>query len=130
MRVLFKVFGFLDIICLLLLGMQIWLILTSNNGLSSLINRIDVPFKVLTFILIAISCIGLLRFQKWGIMAYYAQFPLRLWLFIYSIGFITLLPEFFGFYEDFWFDWLLGMCVFFEFSRLYFIIQTHRTMFR
>ena len=125
-----KLFSFLDFVCLVFLGMQLWLIFSDSFNFSNSQAILYSSARVITFILICISWVGLFKNKVWGFKAYYAQFPFRLFLFIYSIGFITLLPEAFGSYEPFWYDWLLGFCVFFEFLRLYLTVQHHRLYHR
>lgn len=124
--VLLKCFSFLDFICLVFLGMQLWLVLERASGYGDVSDFIYPISKMLTFLFIAVSWIGLFFGKIWGIIAYYIQFPFRIALFIYSIGFVTLLPEAFGSYEQHWYEWLLGSCVFFEFLRLYLTVQYHR----
>lgn len=125
--ILLKTFSFLDFVCLFFLSMQLWIIFTGAIGFVDAKTSLTTVGKVFSFVLIGISWIGLFKNKSWGIKAYYFQFPLRLILFIYSVGFITLLPEAFGSYEPFWYDWLLGFCVFFEFLRLYLTVQHHRS---
>lgn len=130
MRNLFKFFSVLDAICLLFLAMQFQFYYKSDYTFISLISEPRIVGQFLTFILISLSCIGQSKMKKIGHIAYYIQFPARLILFIYSIGFVTLFPEALGYFEDFWFDFLLGVCVLFEFLRLYFTIRYHKLVFQ
>lgn len=127
MRLTLRSFALLDVLSLVFLGMQLWQIATHYQEVS---NQLSEKTKAMLmfpmFILIIIGAIGLFLIKKFGFILYYIQFPFRLYLWIFSIGFITLLPEAFGFYEDKWFDTLLKFCFVFECIRLYLTIRIHR----
>jgi len=80
------------------------------------------------FALLFVSAIGLMLFKKNGFIAYYIQFPVRLLIWVFSIGFITLIPELLNL-KDVWFNIFFKICFIAEFFRLYFTIQIHRKVF-
>jgi hypothetical protein len=67
---------------------------------------------------------------KYGFISYYVQFPFRLYLWVFSLGFITLFPEALENYDDKWFPILLKVCFVGEFIRLYLTIRTQLTLLR
>lgn len=75
------------------------------------------------FLLLAAGVVGLWFFKKMGFIIYYIQFPFRLYLWVFTIGFIALLPEAFGRFEDYWFNLTLKICIVAEFIRLYLTIK-------
>ena len=126
MRLTLRSFALLDVLSLVFLGMQVWQIATHYQELTNkLSEKIQAILMFPMFILILAGAIGLFFVKRFGFILYYIQFPFRLYLWIFSIGFITLLPEAFGFYEDKWFDTLLKFCFMAEFIRLYLTIRIH-----
>ena len=75
------------------------------------------------FILVLIGAIGLFLLKKFGFILYYIQFPFRLYLWVFTLGFITLMPAALSVYDDKWFDPLLKICFMAEFIRLYLTIK-------
>ncbi|WP_029282419.1 hypothetical protein [Pedobacter sp. R20-19] len=121
-----RFFAILDIISIILLAKQFWGIITHINEIpDQLVSQLKVWLTLFLFVLLFVSAIGLLLFRKFGFIAYYVQFPFRLIIWIFSIGFITYLPELLNLSEV-WFNILFRVCFIAEFFRLYFTIQTHR----
>jgi hypothetical protein len=130
MRTLLKIFALLDVISIVFMAPQIWAALVHYNEIpDQLLSILKVVFTLLIFLSLFITVIGLFRFKKYGLIAYYLQFPLRLVLWVFSIGFITFLPELFH-QGDQWFSALFRICMVAEFFRCYYTIQAHRTYFR
>lgn len=125
MRHFFRALVYLDTIALLLMSMQLWNISHNFNKLTKTSEQVNAVGLFVMFILILISAIGLFRLKKFGFVLYYIQFPFRLYLWVFTLGFITLLPEAFSFYDDKWFDILLKVCFVGEFIRLYLTIRGH-----
>lgn len=126
MRVTTKLFALLDIISILLLSKQFWGIITHLNEIpDQLLSQVRVILTLPLFVSLFISAIGLFLFKKFGFITYYIQFPFRLIVWVFSIGFITFLPEVLNLGEK-WFDILFKVCFIAEFFRLYFTIQIHR----
>lgn len=129
MRYLIRCFALLDIISLVFLGMQLFNILTSDNASQMLLSeKVQQIAMFPMFLLILIGAIGQLLLKKFGLILYYIQFPFRLYLWIFTLGFITLLPEAFDYHEDNYFDLLLKMCFVGETIRLYLTIMAHRKL--
>ena len=128
MRFTLRSFVFLDLISLLLIGWQIWAILTSNfpeQRSQEVRHMLMFPM----FILVLIAAIGLLLERKFGFILYYIQFPFRLYLWVFSIGFITLIPEALAIFNDSLFDVLFKACFVAEVIRLYLTIRIHTRMY-
>lgn len=124
MRLLLRLFVFLDLISMVFMAMQLWQIAHHFNELP---NQLSVKVESLLmfpmFLLILGGVVGLYKGKKFGFILYYIQFPFRLYLWVFSVGFITLLPEALSYYEDKWFDILLKVCMTAEFMRLYLTIR-------
>ena len=126
MRTDTKFFALLDIISILLLAKQFWAIITHINEIpDQLLSQIRVVLTLPMFLSLFLSAIGLFLFKKIGFITYFIQFPFRLIVWIFSIGFITFLPEILNLGER-WFDILFKICFIAEFFRLYFTIQIYR----
>ena len=69
-------------------------------------------------------CNRLILCKKFGFILYYIQFPFRLYLWVFTLGFITWLPELLEIYDDIWPNILLKVCFVGEFIRLYLTIRT------
>lgn len=125
MRYTLRSFVLLDIISLFFLGMQIWVIASSEfpEQLSQKVHHI-LMFPM--FILVVMAAIGLFLEKKFGFILYYIQFPFRLYLWVFSIGFITLIPEALLIFNDALFDILFKACFVAEVIRLYLTIRIHR----
>lgn len=123
MRILLRSFAFLDFIALFLMGMQLWVIWHRFNEIAKLSEKISSVLMFPMFLLLAAGAVGLWFFKKMGFIIYYIQFPFRLYLWVFTIGFIALLPEAFGRFEDYWFNLTLKICIVAEFIRLYLTIK-------
>lgn len=127
MRFILRSFVILDVILLILLGMQLWV--TSTHPLSDkLSEKVQAILMFPMFMTMLIGTIGLYGKKKWGFVLYYIQFPFRLYLFIFSLSFITLIPEAFAIYDDTLSDILFKACFVAEFIRLYLTIMLHRKL--
>lgn len=130
MRLLLKIFAFLDIVSIVFMAPQIWSVLFHSEVMP--VNALYIAkliFTVLIFISLFISAIGQFRMKKYGLITYYAQFPFRLVLWVFSIGFITLLPELLN-QGDRWFGILFRICIIAEFFRCYYTAKVHRAYFK
>lgn len=124
-----RFFAILDFISIILLAKQFWGIVTHINEIpDQVVSQVKVWLTLFLFVLLFVSSIGLLMFRKFGFVAYYVQFPFRLIVWIFSIGFITYLPELLNLSEA-WFNILFRVCFIAEFFRLYFTIQIQRKVF-
>lgn len=132
MRNTSRFFGLLDVISIVLLARQFWNVITHLNEIpDQLLSQIKVALLIPLFLSLFVSVIGLLRYKRFGFITYYVQFPLRLIVWVFSIGFLTYLPELFNInLVDKWFYILLKTCFVVEFFRLYFTIQIHRDHLR
>jgi len=127
MRLTLRSFAVLDVLSLLFLGAQVWEMAMHYHELpNQLSERIQALLMFPMFILVVTGAIGLFLIKKFGFILYYIQFPFRLYLYVFSLGFITLLPEALSIYEDKWFDALLKVCFMAEFIRLYLTIKIQR----
>lgn len=120
-------FVFLDIVSLVFLSMQLWDVATHLGTFDTVYfaDHINQGLMFPMFWLILIGTYGLFFQKKFGYILYYIQFPFRLFLWIFSLGFITLLPEAFSYYGDSWFGPLLKVCFVAELMRLYITIRAH-----
>lgn len=125
MRLFFRILVFLDFIALCLMATQLWSISQHLNQLVRLSEQVNAVGMMLMFILILVGSMGLFQKKKYGFILYYIQFPFRLYLWIFTIGFITVLPEAFAIYDEKWFDVLLKICFVGEFIRLYLTVKGH-----
>ena len=130
MRLALRIFAVLDAISAVFLGLQVWQILSNIAEIpNDTLSKVKAVAMVFIFLLLFVSMYGLFAIKKRGFIAYYVQFPFRLMLWVFSLGFITLLPEAFSYYGDGWFEVLFRICIIAEFFRLYFTIQFHRKLF-
>ncbi|SDH22840.1 hypothetical protein SAMN05421827_119101 [Pedobacter terrae] len=124
-----RFFALLDLISIVLLSKQFWQILTHLNEIpDQILSQAKVVLLLPLFVSLFISAAGLILNKKFGFVAYYIQFPFRLVVWVFSIGFITFLPEMLNLAER-WFDILFRICFIAEFFRLYFTIKIHRSVF-
>lgn len=124
MRFLLRSFVFLDAVSAVFMAMQLWQIAQHYNELTKPSEKLAAVFMFPMFVLVIVGAIGLFLGKKYGFVLYYVQFPLRLFLWVFTLGFITLLPEAFSQFGDEWFPILLKVCIVFEFLRLYFTVRT------
>jgi hypothetical protein len=127
MRLTFKFFALLDLISIFFLAEQVWTILTYLHDVKTdTFSLVKVGLTILMFLSLFLTTAGLYGFKKYGLITYYIQFPFRLFLLVFSIGFITLLPEIFNLGDQF-FSWLFRICVMAEFFRLYYSILAYKS---
>jgi hypothetical protein len=127
MRLLSRSFALLDLLSLVFMGMQLWQIANHYQELpNQLSEKVQAILMFPMFLLVLIGAIGLFQFKKWGFILYYIQFLFRLYLWAFSVGFITLLPMALNNFDDKWFNPLLKTCFVAEFIRLYLTILMHR----
>lgn len=121
-----RFFALLDLISIILLSQQFLGIVTHLNEIpNQALSQARVLLTIPLFLSLFITTSGLFLFKKFAFITYYVQFPFRLVVWIFSIGFITYLPELLNLGER-WFDILFKLCFIGEFFRLYFTIQIHR----
>lgn len=125
MRILLRVFAFLDLLTVIFMTMQLWDIAENFSKFTVPSDKIQAILMFPMFVLVIIGALGLSLEKKYGFISYYIQFPFRLYLWVLSLGFITLLPEAFENYDDKWFPILLKVCFVAEFIRLYLTIRAH-----
>lgn len=129
MRLTVRVFALFDIISIALLAQPFWQIITHFNEIpEETLSQIRVVLTLPMFLLLFVSAIGLAMYRKFGFIAYYIQFPIRLIIWVFSIGFVTLLPELLNL-KELWFDVFFKLCFIAEFFRLYITIKIHREEF-
>lgn len=127
----FRLLGVLDILSMVLLVYQfvsVFPVLAGDategpqSDLFWLNSVILIPQMILLPMLVG-SAIGHLQRKTYGLIVYYAQFPLRFPALVFTIGFVT--------YLDTWFPqhdisrYTLALVVFAELLRLTYSIQTH-----
>jgi hypothetical protein len=123
MRNLFRFFAALDLLALGFLALQLWQIVLHFNEITLISDKVQSVLMFPLFILLIMGAFALLKFKTIGLRLYYVQFPLRLYLWVFSIGFITLIPEALGYFDDKWPSILLKACFVFEFIRLFLTIK-------
>ncbi len=128
MRLLFRVFAFLDLIALVFMLMQLVYISTHFEEKILRSEKVEAILMFPMFLLVLVGAFGLIFPKKFGFILYYISFPFRLYLSVFTLGFITLLPEAFEIYEDKWFEILLKLCFVGEVIRLYLTINGHRKL--
>jgi len=129
MRLTVRIFALLDIISIFLLIQPIFQLVTHLKEIpDQVLSQARVVLTLPMFISLLVSALGLLLVKKFGFITYYIQFPFRLIIWIFSVGFITLLPELLNLSQT-WFDILFKLCFIAEFFRLYFTIKIHRKLF-
>lgn len=125
MRILLRVFASLDVLSLIFMSMQLWAIAKNFGTLVLLSEKLQSILMFPMFVLLILGAYGLFFHKKIGFISYYIQFPFRLYLWIFTLGFITLMPEVLGTYDGKWFPILLKVCFTAEFIRLYLTIRAH-----
>lgn len=128
MRLLLRSLAILDAISLVFLGMQLWHIAQRYQEITQQSEKLSATLMFPIFLLILVGAVGLWQVKKFGFILYYIQFPFRLYLWVFTLGFITLLPEALESFEDYWFDILLKVCMVGEFIRLYLTVSAHLKM--
>lgn len=125
MRTFLRAFAFLDLISLVFMSMQLWAILKNYSNFSLLSEKVQGVLMFPMFILVLTGAYGLFFIKKFGFVSYYIQFPFRLYLWVFTLGFITLFPEALGNYDDKWFSILFKACFVGEFIRLFLTVKFH-----
>ncbi len=128
MRILLRTFAFLDVLSIIFMTMQLFDIVTKFSRFTVPSEKLQAILMFPVFVLVIVGALGLSLGKKYGFISYYIQFPFRLYLWVLSLGFITLLPEAFENYDDKWFPILLKVCYVGEFIRLYLTIKAHYLM--
>ncbi|WP_421945267.1 hypothetical protein [Pedobacter sp.] len=129
MRLTVRIFALLDIISIALLAQPFWQIIIHFKEIpEETLSQVRVILTLPMFLLLFVSAAGLIFYKKFVLIAYYIQFPIRLVIWVFSIGFITLLPELLNL-KEFWFDVFFKLCFIAEFFRLYLTIKAHREEF-
>lgn len=123
MRILLRAFVLLDVLSLVFMAMQLWAIVKQYSAMTLLSDKVQSVLMFPMFVMLVIGIVGLFKLKKYGFVSYYIQFPFRLYLWVFTIGFITLLPEALSVYDDKWFPILLKVCIAAEFVRLYLTIK-------
>lgn len=125
MRILLRAFAFLDVFSLAFMSMQLWAIVKNFSKITLTSDKVQAILMFPMFALVLLGAYGLFYQRKFGFISYYIQFPFRLYLWILTLGFITLIPEALSNYDDKWFPVLLKVCYAAEFVRLYLTIRAH-----
>jgi hypothetical protein len=125
MRLLLRSFAFLDVISLIFIGMQLWYISHHFSEMLKQSEKLAATLMFPMFLLVLIGALGLFLMKKFGFILYYIQFPFRLYLWVFSLGFITWSPELLEIYDGPLPDILLKVCFIGEFIRLYLTIKAH-----
>jgi len=130
MRNLLKLFALLDVVSILFMGPQLWTIVMHYDQIpQETFSLLRVIFTVVIFLSLFVTAAGQFQLKRYGVIAYYIQFPFRLVLWVFSIGFITFLPEMLTLGEG-WFHILFRTCMMAEFFRLYFVVRAQQKLLR
>lgn len=130
MRRAFKFFAFLDLISIIFMFSQVWMLLTHLGQLKTdVFSLVKAGLTLLIYVSLFFTAWGQFKFRRYGMLVYYVQFPFRLFLMVLSIGFITLLPEVINLGDNF-FTWLFRICIVAEFFRLYYTILAYKKFVR
>jgi hypothetical protein len=125
MKSTLRLFALLDILSFILLSQQVFQILTNFENIPHQgPSTFRVVLLLLIYPLLLVSAFGLFRLKKFGLITYYIQFPIRLLVWVFSFGFLTLVSQYFD--NPLVFDWLFRIAIILEFFRLYFTVQIHR----
>ena len=125
MKSTLRFFAVLDIGSVILLSPQIYALLSSLESIPPQnLSRIKAALLLIVFLLLFVSATGLFLREKFGAIAYYIQFPMRLIVWVFSFGFLTFISQYFS--NPLVFDWLFRLAIILEFFRLYFTVQIHR----
>lgn len=129
MRSMLRAFAILDVVSIFLLAIPCWQIITNLEGIpNNVFSQIKIYLTIPLFLSLFVSAIGLFLVKRYGFITYYIQFLFRLIVWVFTIGFITYIPELFNL-SDKWFDILFKICFIAEFFRLYFTIRIQRNLF-
>lgn len=119
MKNLLRIFGLLDVVTIILLAPQVWLLLQNINQLQdSLAIRVISYLRIILFLSLFLSAAGHLLLKKFGVITYYIQFLFRFVTLVFTFGFITYLNDVFDYPALF--KLTLTLAVFGEFLRMYY----------
>lgn len=125
MKSTLRFFAVLDIGSIILLSPQIYALLSNLESIPPQnLSRIKAALLLIVFLLLFVSATGLFLLKKFGAIAYYIQFPLRLIVWVFSFGFLTFISQYFN--NPLVFDWLFRLAIVLEFFRLYYTVKIHR----
>lgn len=129
MKSTLRFFAFLDVLSFLLLSQQVFQIIANLKDIPQQgPSTYRVFLLLLIYPLLLVSAYGFFRLKKFAFISYYIQFPMRLLVWVFSFGFLTLISQYFD--NPLVFDWLFRIAIILEFFRLYFTVQIHRQHFR
>lgn len=128
MRILFRSLAILDLLGLIIIGMQLYYIAGHFDEKVLLSEKVEAVLLFPMFFLVLAGIIGLWMGKKFGFILYYIQFPFRLYLYVFTIGFITAIPELLDNFDDKWPEILKKLCFVAEVIRLYLTINAHRKL--
>jgi hypothetical protein len=129
MKQTLRFFALLDILSFILLTQQVFQSFTRlQNMPADKSSGIRIILLLLIYPLLLLSAYGLYRIKKLGLITYYIQFPIRLFVWVFSFGFLTFVSQYFS--NPLVFDWLFRVAIILEFFRLYFTAQIHWRHFR
>ena len=123
MKTLIKLLIIADILALVFLIIQLIDIAKNYNSIQLYSDKLQAILMFPIAAVILVGIIGMIRFKKWAFIVYYIQFPFRLYLWVFSIGFITFIPEIFKMNYENLGPMLFKICFIVEFIRLYFTIK-------
>lgn len=126
MRILLRTFAFLDLLSLVFMTMQLWAIINNYSAITLLSDKIQGILMFPMYVLVLVGAYGLFFQKKIGFISYYIQFPFRLYLWVFTVGFFSLLLEAFTDYNDDWLPILLKICFAVEFVRLCLTVRAHQ----
>jgi hypothetical protein len=119
MRIFFRSLAILDLLATIIIGMQLYYILGHFDEKVLRSEKVEAILMFPMFFLVLGGAIGLFFLKRIGFILYYIQFPFRLYLLVFTLGFITLLPEALENYDDKWPMVLKKICFVAEVIRLY-----------
>ena len=114
-----RFFGLLDILTIVLLAPQIWILLENYEQLQNNIAVQTISYlRILVFLSLFSSATGHLLLKRFGVITYYVQFVFRFVTLIFTFGFITYLNDVFDIGGIFRIT--LTLAVFGEFLRAFY----------
>jgi hypothetical protein len=128
MRIFFRSLAILDLLATIIIGMQLYYILGHFDEKVLRSEKVEAILMFPMFFLVLGGAIGLFFLKRIGFILYYIQFPFRLYLLVFTLGFITLLPEALENYDDKWPMVLKKICFVAEVIRLYLTIRANRKL--
>lgn len=120
-----RFFGLLDVLTIVLLAPQIWLLLENFEQLQNNIAVQTISYlRILIFLSLFGSAAGHLLLKRFGVITYYVQFVFRFVTLIFTFGFITYLNDVVDVSEMFRIT--LTLAVFGEFLRVFYTYKIAR----